>query len=198
MVFSSLTFLYLFLPLVLIAYALCRNRVWRNCVLLAASLVFYAWGEPKYILVMLAACAVTYFTGLLIERLRENGPLCRTSLILGIALLIGNLLVFKYLGFFADNLRRVFPSVPQLELALPIGISFYTFQTLSYLIDLYRGEIRVQKNPLYLALYVSFFPQLIAGPIVRYQTIEDEILNRRESLEDAAEGMRRFCLGLAK
>ena len=198
MVFSSLTFLYGFLPLVLLSYFLCRNRAYRNGVLLLFSLLFYAWGEPRYILVLLLACFITYLTGLLIERFRPRPKMRKTVLILGLVLLLGNLFVFKYLGFFSENLHRLFPQVPQVQLILPIGISFYTFQIISYLIDLYRGHVSVQRNPLYLALYVSFFPQLIAGPIVRYQTIEDEIRNRRESPADVAAGLRRFAVGLGK
>lgn len=198
MVFSSLTFLYGFLPLVLLSYILCKNRAYRNAVLLIFSLLFYAWGEPRYVLVMIAACILTYLIGLLIDHFRAQAVYKRLFLLLGVVLLLGNLLVFKYLGFFCDNLRSIFPSIPKVELALPIGISFYTFQIISYLVDLYRGDVEVQRNPFYLALYVSFFPQLIAGPIVRYQTVEAEIRNRHESLSDVAAGLQRFAVGLAK
>lgn len=198
MVFSSLTFLYGFLPLVLLSYILSKNRAYRNAVLLIFSLLFYAWGEPRYVLVMIAACILTYLIGLLIDRFRAQAVCKRLFLTLGVVLLLGNLLVFKYLGFFCDNLRSIFPSILKVELSLPIGISFYTFQIISYLVDLYRGDVEVQKNPFYLALYVSFFPQLIAGPIVRYQTVEAEIRNRHESLSDVAAGLQRFAVGLAK
>ncbi len=198
MVFSSLTFLYLFLPLALVSYVLCKNRAYRNGVLLALSLVFYAWGEPRYVLVMLAACVVTYLSGILMARFDRRPGAKRAVFLTSIVLLLGNLFLFKYLGFFTGNLRLLFPGLPELSLPLPIGISFYTFQTLSYVIDLYWGKVRAQRNPFYLALYVSFFPQLIAGPIVRYQTIEEEIENRHENLEDAAAGLRRFLVGLAK
>lgn len=198
MVFSSLTFLYGFLPLVLLSYVLCKNRAYRNGVLLLFSLLFYAWGEPRYVVVMLAACAVAYVDGLLIERYRQRPKVKRMVFIIGLVLLLGNLLVFKYLGFFCDNLRLLFPRLPVVELTLPIGISFYTFQIISYIIDLYRGDVQAQRNPFYLALYVSLFPQLIAGPIVRYQTIEDEIRNRHETWADAAAGLQRFIVGLAK
>ncbi len=201
MVFSSLSFLYAFFPLCILAYYLCRNRVYRNVVLLAASLVFYSWGEPKNLVLLLLASFVAYASGLLMEYLGQKGrPVGRKAAFLtGVVLLTGNLFVFKYLNFFCGNLRAVLPlplSLP--SIALPIGISFYTFQILSYLIDLYRGEIRLQRNYFYLTLYVSFFPQLIAGPIVRYQTIEDEILHREESLDGLVEGTKRFLIGLGK
>ena len=194
MIFSSLTFLCAFLPLTALLYLLCRNRVWRNGVLLAASLVFYAWGEPRFILLLLLAAAEGYLGGLLIERKRSRAVLAVT-----VALLVGNLAVFKYLGFFCENLSPLIPALGRVPaLALPIGISFYTFQILSYVIDLYRGKVAVQRNFLSLLLYVSFFPQLIAGPIVRYETVEKEIRDRSESLADAAVGLRRFIRGLAK
>ncbi|MCI8385462.1 MAG: MBOAT family protein [Acutalibacter sp.] len=198
MVFSSLSFLYLFFPLCGLAYFLCRNRAWRNGVLLAFSLVFYAWGEPKNIILLLLASLTAYLCGLGLERWKPRPGLRRAVFLVGVVLLAGNLFVFKYLNFFCGNLGRAGLPVSVPEIALPIGISFYTFQILSYVIDLYRGEIQVQRNFFYLTLYVSFFPQLIAGPIVRYQTIEAEILERRESLEDISAGLRRFVLGLAK
>ena len=198
MVFSSLTFLYLFLPVTLILYFIVRNRVWRNIVLLIASLVFYAWGEPKLVLVMLAACIVAWVAGLLMERWRDRPKRCKTVFVIAVILLLGNLVLFKYACFLSDNLRRLIPAIPALKITLPIGISFYTFQIMSYVIDLYHGRIGVQRNPLYLALYVCCFPQLIAGPIVRYQTVEREIGERRETLSDFGEGLRRFCVGLAK
>ena len=198
MVFSSLSFLYLFFPLCGLAYFLCGNRVWRNGVLLAFSLGFYAWGEPKNILLLLLASLAAYLCGLGIERWRGRPGLRRGIFLTGVVLLTGNLFVFKYLNFFCENLSRAGLALSLPRIALPIGISFYTFQILSYVIDLYRGEIQVQRNFFYLTLYVSFFPQLIAGPIVRYQTIEAEILDRRESLEDVSAGLRRFVLGLGK
>ncbi len=191
MVFSSATFLFAFLPLVTGAYYLCKNRVYRNAVLLLASLLFYSWGEPRLLLLLIAATAAAYVGGLAIDR----GRCRRLALTVTVVLLVGNLFVFKYLNFFADSL---FPGNLLPRLTLPIGISFYTFQILSYVIDLYRGSIRVQRNFFRLLLYVSFFPQLIAGPIVRYQTVESEIRDRRECIEDVAAGLRRFTLGLAK
>ena len=195
MVFSSITFVYAFFPLVAVAYYLSKNRVYRNVVLLLASLLFYSWGEPRFLLLMLAATLAAYCGGLLMERSTAHK---RLILIVTVVLLVGNLFVFKYLNFFSENLSALFGWSALPKLTLPIGISFYTFQILSYVIDLYRGEIRVQRNYFYLLLYVSFFPQLIAGPIVRYETVEQEILERRESIDDVAAGLRRFILGLAK
>ena len=194
MVFSSLTFVYAFFPLVVLLYYLCKNRVYRNTVLLIASLLFYSWGEPRFLLLMVAATLAAYCGGLLMERVRRK----KLVLIVTVVLLTGNLFVFKYLNFFSDNLSALLGIGTLPRLTLPIGISFYTFQILSYVIDLYRGKISVQRNFFYLLLYVSFFPQLIAGPIVRYETVESEIRERRESVEDVAAGMRRFVLGLAK
>lgn len=195
MVFSSITFVYAFFPLVAVAYYLSKNRVYRNVVLLLASLLFYSWGEPRFLLLMLAATLAAYCGGLLMERSTAHK---RLILIVTVVLLVGNLFVFKYLNFFSENLSALFGWRALPKLTLPIGISFYTFQILSYVIDLYRGEIRVQRNYFYLLLYVSFFPQLIAGPIVRYETVEQEILERHESIDDVAAGLRRFILGLAK
>ena len=162
MVFSSITFVYAFFPLVAAAYYLSKNRVYRNVVLLLASLLFYSWGEPRFLLLMLAATLAAYCGGLLMERCTAHRKLI---LIVTVVLLVGNLFVFKYLNFFSENLSALFGWSALPKLTLPIGISFYTFQILSYVIDLYRGEIRVQRNYFYLLLYVSFFPQLIAETI---------------------------------
>ena len=199
MVFSSLTFLFLFLPLAMLVYYAMPWRTGRNLVLLAFSLVFYAWGEPVYIVLMLLSSLAAYLGGLGMEALRDRKQLRKALFWLTAALITGNLLVFKYLNFFCDNfaaLLGVELAVPQLR--LPIGISFYTFQILSYVVDLYWGKIGLQRNYLNLTLYVSFFPQLIAGPIVRYQTIETEIHDRRENWPDVVAGLKRFLLGLAK
>ena len=201
MVFSSLTFLHAFLPVVMLLYFAVKNRIWRNCVLLAASLVFYSWGEPKFLVWMLATVLVAYVCGLLIWRFeRENMPRRKKAVLAaGCVFLTANFFVFKYLGFALENLSLLLGrSIALREILLPIGISFYTFQILSYVIDLYRGKVRVQKNFFWLALYVCFFPQLIAGPIVRYETVEKEIRERRETVEDVAAGLKRFILGLAK
>ena len=199
MVFSSLSFLYAFLPAVFLLYFAVNNRVWRNCVLLAASLVFYSWGEPKFLFWMLGTVLVAYVCGLLIERFGKMPRAKKAALVVVCVFLTGNLFVFKYLNFTLENLSLLLGrSIAFREIVLPIGISFYTFQILSYVIDLYRGNVRVQKNFFWLTLYVCFFPQLIAGPIVRYQTVEAEIRERRETVEDVAAGLKRFILGLAK
>jgi alginate O-acetyltransferase complex protein AlgI len=199
MLFSSLTFLYLFIPVVIIAYFAVKNRVWRNIVLLISSLVFYSWGEPKYLILLLVSILIAYICGLLIERYRMNKKLCKLFMVVCTVILLGFLFSFKYLNFFADNMDRIAGTSINLKaILLPIGISFYTFQILSYVIDLYRNEIKVQKNILYLALYVCFFPQLIAGPIVRYKTIEEEISSRQENWDDIIYGSKRFITGLAK
>lgn len=196
MVFSTLTFLFFFFPLVFLLYYICPNRTYRNTVLLLFSLLFYGWGEPRFILLMLVTTLVAYLGGLMIDRCEINGKKHskKIYMIITAGLLVANLFVFKYFNFFIGN----FGLGPIASLALPIGISFYTFQILSYVIDLYRGEIGVQKNYFYLTLYVTFFPQLIAGPIVRYQTVEQEIHLREETLNDISVGMQRFIIGLAK
>ena len=199
MVFSTLPFVYAFFPAVFLLYFAWSNRIWRNAVLLAASLVFYAWGEPRLLAIMLLAALEAYGGGLLMERWKDDTRRKKAVFLVAVALLAANLFVFKYLNFAADNLSLLLGVRLDLpEIALPIGISFYTFQILSYVIDLYRGKVAVQRSYFYLLLYVSFFPQLIAGPIVRYQTVEHEIRERRESLDGAAAGMRRFIQGLAK
>lgn len=178
MLFSSITFLYYFLPCVLFLYFLVPKN-WKNVVLLVFSLLFYAWGEPYYVLYMLCSIGIGYASGLLIEKWRENKR-AKIVLILSIGLHIVVLFFFK-----------VAPS-------LPIGISFYTFQVVSYIADVYRGDVKAQKKLIYFAAYVSMFPQLIAGPIVRYADIEKQLEHRTHSLEKAAVGIRRFVLGLAK
>ena len=195
MVFSSITFVYAFFPLVAAAYYLSKNRVYRNVVLLLASLLFYSWGEPRFLLLMLAATLAAYCGGLLMERCTAHRKLI---LIVTVVLLVGNLFVFKYLNFFSENLSALFGWSALPKLTLPIGISFYTFQILSYVIDLYRGEIRVQRNYFYLLLYVSFFPQLIAGPIVRYKDVASQLGTRRLSSEQFSSGVQRFAIGLGK
>ncbi len=194
MVFSSLTFIFFFIPVTAIAYFISPSRVWRNGVLLAASLVFYSWGEPRFLVLMLLTAGVAWAGGLVIDRTRS-----KAAFILTVVLIVSGLFVFKYLNFAADNLGRLLGTglaVP--KMVLPLGISFYTFQILSYVIDLWRGKVKVQKNYLRLLLYVSFFPQLIAGPIVRYSDIEQEIGVRYENAEEISGGIKRFIAGLAK
>ena len=199
MVFSTLTFLFAFLPIICILYFAIPNRTYKNIILLVFSLVFYSWGEPKYIVLVLAASFIAYIGGLLIHRFDSKAKLKKTVFVITVVLLVANLFVFKYLDFTITQINGLFNSSFALaKIVLPIGISFYTFQILSYVIDLYKKEVSVQKNYFYLTLYVTFFPQLIAGPIVRYQTIEDEINARKESLDDFVCGLRRFIVGLAK
>ena len=198
MLFSSIPFLYYFLPLVLAVYFLVPRGL-KNAVLFASSLLFYAWGEPRFCLFMLLSILQGFLFGRLIEKNAQHPTWSKLFLTASIVLSLGLLGYCKYADFFISSLNAVTGlSLKLLRVALPIGISFYTFQILSYVIDLYRGEIRVQRNYFYLLLYVSFFPQLIAGPIVRYETVEQEILERRESIDDVAAGLRRFILGLAK
>ncbi|MBQ6540197.1 MAG: MBOAT family protein [Oscillospiraceae bacterium] len=194
MVFSSLVFLCIFLPVVLILHSAVGNRKVKNGLLLAASLLFYAYGEPVYVLLMLLSALYNYLFALLLSKRRSKCVLASA-----IAVNIGILCVFKYTGFLVSNLNNALGlafHVP--EIALPIGISFFTFQALSYVIDVYRGEVAVQRNYFKVLLYISLFPQLIAGPIVRYRDIEREIDNRTVTLGDAAVGMRRFIAGLGK
>ena len=199
MVFSSLTFLYLLLPLAVVPYFLIPNRHWRNFLLLAVSLLFYSWGEPKYLALLLAATAVTYAGTLAIAACPKGSAARRAVLVVTIVLLVADLMYFKYLGFFWENLGRILPLEGALpSIALPLGISFYTFQLLSYLIDVYRGQTDCQRNFFYLLLYVSFFPQLVVGPIVRYGTVADVLRERETSWDEVAAGLKRFILGLAK
>lgn len=196
MLFSSIPFLYYFLPLVLAVYFLTPAR-FRNAVLLLASLIFYAWGEPKYVLLMLASILSGYGFGLLQERYRgQKGAklVCGLS----VAVSLSFLLYLKYADFFLENFNAATGlGVPLLRIALPIGISFYTFQIISYTVDVYRGE-PAQKNLIHLAAYVAMFPQLIAGPIVRYSDIAQQLEHRSHSTALAAEGVRRFLIGLGK
>ena len=195
MVFSSITFLFYFLPIVLGIYYIVPNK-WKNMILLLASLIFYFWGEPKYVLVMIASIASTYIFGILMDKYKKHSKL---FLILSICVSAGILIYFKYMNFIIQNINLWLTNkIDFIYVVLPIGISFYTFQLISYTIDVYRGQAKVQKNILKLAMYISLFPQLIAGPIVRYTTIEEEIENRQYSFEKFALGVRRFVIGLGK
>ena len=197
MLFSSVPFLYYFLPATLLLYLVAPRRL-KNAVLLLMSLVFYAWGEPRYIAVMLASVALGYVFGLLIERFRGKRA-AKVFLALSVASSLAFLVYFKYADFFITNWNAVTGfAVPLLEIALPIGISFYTFQILSYTVDVYRGEVSAQKNPIDLAAYITLFPQLIAGPIVRYSDVDRQLGERTHTLDKTALGIRRFVLGLAK
>ena len=197
MLFSSIPFLYYFLPAVLIVYFLVPRQL-KNTVLLLSSLFFYGWGEPKYLFLMMATIALFYGCGLAIGRC-EQKKWKKFWLCLSIVISIGLLGIFKYADFFISSFNAVTGlSVKLLKLALPIGISFYTFQSLSYTIDVYRGNVAVQKNPITFGAYVVLFPQLIAGPIVRYIDVERELKERTHSLENFTLGLRRFLVGLGK
>ncbi|MBQ7300726.1 MAG: MBOAT family protein [Clostridia bacterium] len=202
MLFSSTEFLFAFLPLTLVLYYLCTfSRHLQNFILLAASLFFYAWGERYFVYVMLASIFCNYIVGLTVGygKAHARPRLSTFALVIGVACNLGLLFVFKYLTFVLGSVNAVLPlpfAVPQI--ALPIGISFFTFQSMSYIIDVYRGHADTQKNPLDLALYVALFPQLIAGPIVRYQTVAEQIRHRRESWAMFHPGFCRFLVGLFK
>ena len=198
MLFSSLTFLFMFLPLVLALYFLAKDK-YKNYVLLVASLIFYAWGEPKYIVLMILSIVVNYSLACLIDKHKKNKKKMKFYLVLSIVLNIGVLFVFKYLDFTINNANLVFGfDLKTINVVLPIGISFYTFQILSYVIDVYRGKVKVQKNIFVLGTYVALFPQLIAGPIVRYCDIEKQLKKRKHSLEKICNGFRRFIIGFIK
>lgn len=195
MVFSTIIFLCAFLPITIIGYYLMPGRG-KNIFLLLCSLFFYAWGEPVYVFVMLASIICNYAFGMALYRFRNRRKLW---LMAAVAVNLGILCVFKYTGFIVENAGRILPGLLKIpEIALPIGISFYTFQGLSYCIDVYRDEEIVQKNPFNLALYISMFPQLIAGPIVRYGDVKDALAKREHSPGLFAEGVERFIIGLSK
>lgn len=189
MLFSSNTFLFGFLPAVVVLYYLCPRRC-RNVLLLVSSLIFYGWGEPKYVLLMLVSILLNYFCGLAAARQQSRQRSTRGVLVLGVALNLGMLGFFKYGKFFFGS---AFPDIP-----LPIGISFYIFQAMSYLIDVCRREVEVQKNVLTFGTYVTLFPQLIAGPIVRYRDVAEMLESRRENLPQFSRGVQRFVVGLSK
>lgn len=201
MLFPSEVFLFVFLPLVLVIYygLLRKNVALKNIFLLVASLFFYAWGEPQYVFLMIATILFDWFYGILLDKVRDNKIPARIIMFLMVATNLGILGYYKYSGFAVSQVNRFLHTefaIPQV--ILPIGISFFTFQAMSYAIDVYRGHGKVQKNPLYVGLYVSLFPQLIAGPIVRYETVADQIENRVENWNDFTSGVTRFCVGLAK
>ena len=193
MLFTSISFLYYFLPTIIVLYFITPKK-YRNYILLIFSIIFYMYGEPKYVILMLVEILVAYFGALLIDKYKS-----KEIFLITIIIHIGLLCVFKYTDLFIGTINSIFKTnISFLNIALPIGISFYTFQILSYVIDVYRGKVKVQKNILKLATYVSLFPQLIAGPIVRYETICDELDNRDETIEKFSLGVRRFIIGLAK
>ncbi len=198
MLFSSITFLFIFLPLTLLLYYLVPFRM-KNYVMLAASLIFYAWGEPVYIILMILSIILNYFCGQDIYEKRDNARAMKMSLMFGVVMNLLILGFFKYYGLLMDTINAILPiDIPYRVLALPIGISFYTFQAMSYLIDIYRKEVKPQENVLYFALYISMFPQLIAGPIVRYIDIEEQLKERSINSTKFGEGAMYFIRGLAK
>lgn len=199
MVFSGLIFLYVFLPVTLYLYYRSNDIKYRNTVLCIVSFFFYAWGEPKWVILLLLGCLADYFLGIFIEKYRENKPLARLLLIIAVIENIAVIGVFKYSGFIVENINALFgTSMTVPAFTLPIGISFFTFQKLSYTIDVYRGDVKAQKSFVYFALYISMFFQLIAGPIVRYSWIESEMTRRRTSINEISKGLKRFCFGLGK
>lgn len=199
MVFSSLLFLFRFLPIVLIGYFVLPKK-YRNLFLLLFSLFFYMWGEPTFIVLMLLSIAINYFGGMAVDYYlkKENKKKSRFSLTLSMVLDLSLLGFFKYTGFFTDNLNALIGTDFIVNIVLPIGISFYTFQMMSYVIDVYRGDTKVQKNIINFGAYVSLFPQLIAGPIVQYKTVAEQLEERTETADLFGAGVKRFMSGLSK
>lgn len=198
MVFSSLVFLFAYLPITLLAYYLVP-RQGRNIFLFIVNLIFYGWGEPKLVLLMVFNIFFNYIGGWLVDKYRADAKKKKLFLILTCVLDIGILAVFKYTGMITETLNMLpFLNIPELKISLPIGISFYTFQTMSYVIDVYRDDAPVSKNFINFGTYVALFPQLIAGPIVRYRDVAEQLVNRRETLEMFTRGVKLFMVGLAK
>ncbi len=198
MVFSSLTFLYLFLPLSLLFHYSTKNDLFRNIFLTIFSLVFYAWAEPMWIFLMVFTALFDYSTGLYIEKKRGT-PWAKVGLIASIAVNIGLLVAYKYGGFIYDNLSYLFPlPFDRPQNSLPVGISFYTFMVISYVVDIYRGEIKAQRNPLNFLMFISLFQHLVAGPIVRYSQISEQVEKRTIDWTRMSDGVTRFCIGLFK
>lgn len=198
MVFSSLVFMFAYLPITLLAYYLVP-RQGRNIFLFIVNLIFYGWGEPKLVLLMVFNIFFNYTGGWLVDKYRADAKKKKLFLILTCVLDIGILAVFKYTGMITETLNMLpFFNIPELQISLPIGISFYTFQTMSYVIDVYRDDAPVSKNFINFGTYVALFPQLIAGPIVRYRDVAEQLVNRRETLEMFTKGVKLFMVGLAK
>lgn len=200
MIFSSLFFLFIYLPITIGIYYLTPIKL-RNLFLLIANLVFYGWGEPVYILIMIASIFVDYTHGILVEKYRENDKIAKYFVKQSVVINLGILIFFKYFDFILINLQKIMPflsDVQPLGLALPIGISFYTFQTMSYTIDIYRNDAKAQRNIINFGTYVTLFPQLIAGPIVKYKDVAEQLTKRIETTEKFASGIKIFTLGLFK
>lgn len=198
MVFSSLIFLFIFFPLTLFLYFIARNIKTKNFILVVASLIFYSWGEPVWVILLIFSSILDYTVSQAIEKHR-NKPVTKFYLAVSVIVNLGLLAIFKYSGFFISTINSAFGlSLPEPTFSLPIGISFYTFQTMSYSIDVYRGNVKAQKSFMNFLMFVSLFPQLIAGPIVRYSDIEDQISERAVTTEAFSAGMTRFMAGLGK
>lgn len=196
MVFSSLVFLCVFLPVVFLSYTAVPSKRVKNGILIITSLLFYAYGEPVYVFLMIGNTVVNYFFGLLVEKGKKGRKLKLGAAVFANLLLLG---IFKYAGMAVETVNQLTGAgIPVPQIVLPVGISFFTFQAMSYVIDVYRGQVDAQRNYWKVLLYISFFPQLIAGPIVKYYDIAREIENRRQNLSEVAEGFRRFCMGLSK
>ena len=198
MVFSSLVFLFAYLPLTLVIYYI-TPRKWRNLFLFFINLLFYGWGEPLLVLLMVFNVAFNYVGGWLVDKYRHDAKKKKLFLILTVILDIGILAVFKYTGMITETLNHIpFINIPEAHISLPIGISFYTFQTMSYVIDVYRDDAPVSKSFVNFGTYLALFPQLIAGPIVRYRDVAEQMIHRRETLAMFTKGVKLFCVGLAK
>ena len=199
MVFSSNVFLFAYLPIVLLLYYIVPKKL-RNPVLLVTSLIFYGWGEPVYLLLMIATILLDYVCGLLIGKFQDQPKAQKAVLIVGVVLNLLSLGFFKYAGFFAQQFNAIafLPDIPVPEVSLPIGISFYVFQSMSYIIDVYRRDAPVQKDPVAFGTYVTLFPQLIAGPIVRYADVAQQLRHRQENVPDFASGVLLFMAGMGK
>ncbi len=198
MLFSSMTFLFIFLPCLLLIYYIANNK-YRNVILLVASLLFYAWGEPKYVILMLVSIIINYFFARAIDKFDGKKGIRKMFLIISILFNLSFLFFFKYIAFLIQNVNGLFNvNIKAPSLALPIGISFYTFQILSYVVDVYKKDVKVQKSLITLGTYIALFPQLIAGPIVRYSTIEEQLKNRKTTFDKFVSGIKRFIVGLGK
>lgn len=198
MVFSSIVFLFTFLPISLLIYYI-SSKKFKNAILLLTSLVFYAWGEPVYIFLMIGTIIFDYIMALKIDKYKRDRKKSKRFFIFTLLVNVGILVFFKYVGFIIGNINSIFSiNIPFNELSLPVGISFYTFQVLSYIVDVYLGKVKVQRSLVSFGAYVTMFPQLVAGPIVQYETIEEQLNYREESLEKFGQGVERFIQGLGK
>ncbi len=198
MLFSSMTFVYMFLPIVCTLYLISKKEL-HNPILLVASIIFYAWGEPKYLAIMLLTILINFFGAKIVENFKDSGKNAKIPLVITICANLGFLIYFKYFNFLIENINGLFHSnIHLLHIVMPIGISFYTFQALSYVVDVYRGECKAQQDIYKLALYICLFPQLIAGPIVKYHDVADQIDNRDVNFEKVVFGTKRFIVGLSK